>query len=247
MLCIMKFGGTSLNTREHRLYAIGKIKKQLKKNNKVLVVVSAMGRNEEPYSTNSLLRFTEHLPQAQKDRLVAQGEILSSLVFENECRNQGISAHACTPTETGIITDDRYQAARVLQVNPLWIHHYLQEMEVVIVPGFIGISMSGHITTLGRGGSDKTAILLADSLDVQQVKIYTDVDGIYNCDPKGNEDAKRHEALTFDECLALVNAGACVMMKESVELAKSKGILFTVSSTFKEGLGTKVGGKITEV
>lgn len=243
MLSVLKFGGTSLNTLEHRCYAISKIKKQLQKGNQVVVVVSAMGRKEEPYSTNSLLQFTDCLPESQKDRLVAQGEVLSSLVFENECRRQGIKAHACTPSETGIITDDHYQCARVLKVNPMWIHHYLQDMDVVIVPGFLGISLSGHLTTLGRGGSDKTAILMAVAMQVEQVNIYTDVDGIYDEDPKINDQAVRYDCLTFDECLNLIEGGACVMMKESVELAKSKNIPFTVSSTFSNTNGTKVFGK----
>ncbi len=242
MITVVKFGGTSLNTRENRYLAINKIKKELDKKNKVVVVVSAMGRKNEPYATNSLLSFCDYLPNHQKDRLIAQGEILSSLVFENQCREQGILAHACTPTETGLISDGFFGQAKVLQVNTMWLDFYLKTLDVVIVPGFIGLSLSGHITTLGRGGSDKTAILVADALNVGHVMIYTDVDGIYDIDPKKNTSAKKYKSLNYNECLILVNQGACVMMVESVELAKSKGITFTVASTFSMNEGTKVSG-----
>ncbi len=241
MTVIMKFGGTSLSSDKNRAYAIAKIKKEVDRGNKVVVVVSAMGRREEPYSTMSLLQFSECLPDYQKDRLIAQGEILSSLVFENECRKEALLAHACTPTEIGILTDDSYGKAKVLQVNPMWIEHYLNIVDVVIVPGFIGLSLSGRVSTLGRGGSDKTAIVLADALKINPVYIYTDVDGIYERDPKHYPEAKRYPYLTFEQCLALVKAGACVMMKESVQFAQLKNIDFYVASTFKDSDGTKVG------
>lgn len=244
MLSIMKFGGTSVNTPEHRAYAIAHIENQLKLGNKVLAVISAMGRKDEPYSTNTLLSFTDSLPEMQKDRLISQGEILSTLVFENECRRLKINAHACTPSETGIITDDSYGAAKIVKVSTLMLEEILKEVSVALVPGFIGVSLSGHVTTLGRGGSDKTAILLADAFCCKHVSIYTDVDGIYDADPKENPQAKRYSALTFDSCLDLVHAGACVMMEDSVKLAKNRRIPFTVASTFESAGGTKVGGKI---
>lgn len=243
MLKVMKFGGTSTDTEMHRHCAILKIKQALKEGYKIVVVVSAMGRNNEPYSTNTLMGFTDCLPPDAKDRLLAQGEILSSLVFENQCRKEGLNAHAFSATETGIITDDHYGAAKVLKVSLMWYKHYLNEADVLIVPGFIGISLSGHLTTLGKGGSDKTAILLSNALCAKETLIYTDVDGIYDLDPKENIHAKRYEKLSFDECLKLVEQGASVMMKESVELAKEKNIEFYVASTFKEGIGTKVSGK----
>lgn len=238
----MKFGGTSLNTLNHREFAINKIKNELKKGNKVVVVVSAMGRNDEPYSTHALLRFTDYLNARQKDRLLAQGEILSSLVFENECRKQGIKAHACTPSETGIITDDTYGTAVVLKTNTMWIDYYLKSEDVIVVPGFIGISQCGHVTTLGRGGSDKTAILLAKALNVDCVSVYTDVDGIYDQDPKMNASAKRYDWMSYTDCLKLIDEGSCVMMKDSVLLAQKHEIQFTVASTFQDSIGTKVGG-----
>ncbi len=243
MYKIMKFGGTSVNTEENRKCVINKIKKTLELGYKVVAIISAMGRKDEPYSTNTLRSFSAYLDGRQKDRLLAQGEILSSLVFENECRKYDILAHACTPSEIGIITDDHYQSAKVIHINPMWLNHHLKEVDVLIVPGFIGLSLSGHLTTLGKGGSDKTAILIADALDEKQVMIYTDVDGIYDLDPKLHLCAKKYNHLSYDECLSLVNQGACVMMKESVELAAKKGISFTVSSTFKDCDGTKVSGK----
>ncbi len=240
MIVIMKFGGTSLNTSEHRCLAINKIKQQLALNHQVVVVVSAMGRKNEPYSTNTLLEMGRYLNDKQCDRLISQGEVLSSLVFENECLAQGIQAHACTLSETGIITDDEHLCANVTEVNPMWILHYLQEVPVVIVPGFLGLSAQGHVTTLGRGGSDKTAILIAEALDVQHVWIFTDVDGIYDLDPKWHTDAKRYISLSYEECIELVENGACVMMLDSVLLARAKEIEFTVASTFVNSGGTIV-------
>lgn len=243
MLKVMKFGGTSVDSQAHRHCAIEKIKQALKAGYKTVVVVSAMGRKEEPYSTNTLMGFTDYLQPDAKDRLLAQGEILSSLVFENQCRQEGLNAHAFTASEAGILTDDHYGSAKVLKVSLMWYKHYLNEMDVLIVPGFIGLSLSGHLTTLGKGGSDKTAILLSDALSADCTVIYTDVAGIYDCDPKQNAQAKRYSWLSFDECLSLVKQGASVMMKESVELAKAKNIEFYVASTFSEGIGTKVSGK----
>lgn len=243
MLKVMKFGGTSVDTKAHRHCAILKIKQALKEGYKAVVVVSAMGRKNEPYSTNTLMSFTDCLQPEAKDRLLAQGEILSSLVFENQCRKEGVNAHAFTPSEVGIITDDGYGAAKVFKVSLMWYQHYLKENDVLIVPGFIGLSLSGHLTTLGKGGSDKTAILLSDALQADYTMIYTDVSGIYDSDPKQNPNAKKYTQLSFDECLKLVEQGASVMMKESVELAKAKNIEFYVSSFFKEEIGTKVCGK----
>ena len=246
MLRIMKFGGTSVDTFEHRCYAIGKIQQELDQNHQVVAVISAMGRQNDPYSTASLLSFSQFLEPRQKDRLLAQGEILSSLVFENQCRQAGIRAHACTPTEIGILTDDSYQNAQVLQLNPSWIRYYLKDHEVVLVPGFIGLNSKGHLTTLGRGGSDQTAILMAEALQLKEVTIYTDVDGIYEEDPKKNAQAKRFTTLDYEACLELVLAGAKVMMPESVKLAQKRQIAFTVASTFKNQAGTKVVAKKEE-
>jgi len=246
MLKIVKFGGTSVNTVCHRECAIKKIKNELNNGNKVLVVISAMGRNDEPYSTNTLLTFSKFLDDRQKDRLLAQGEILSTLVFENECREHGIKAHACTPSETGIITDDIHGCANVLKTEIMWIEHFFKTNDVIVVPGFIGVSQCGHITTLGRGGSDKTAILLAKAMNVNHVAIYTDVDGIYDKDPKRFASAKRYDYMSYAECLKLIDEGACVMMKESVLLAEKYGIKFSVASTFESVIGTKVGGNSEE-
>ena len=193
-----------------------------------------MGRKGEAYSTSTLLEFTSSLKPAQKDRLVSQGEILSSLVFENQCYQQHIKAHACTPTETGIITDDNYGQAQVLQMNTMWILPYLKESNVVIVPGFNGLSMSGRITTLGRGGSNKTAVLLATALEVEHVEIFTDVDGIYDQDPKFNEKSQKYQTLSHDQCLDLIHAGSYVMMEESVELAKKAELILQLPPFFRE-------------
>ncbi len=240
MLVVMKFGGTSVSNEENRDLAIKKVKDQLALGNQVIVVVSAIGREPEPYSTKVLAKFCEGLNGAQKDRCLSMGEILSSLAFENQCRKHNIETHACTPSELGIITDDSYGHAEVDCVCTMWLEHYLEKMKVVVVPGFIGLSNTGRVTTLGTGGSDKTALLLADAMKADEVIIYTDVCGIYDHDPKNDASATQYESISFDECLKLINSGAKVMMKDSVELAKQKNIPFTVACTFSDEKGTKV-------
>ena len=164
--------------------------------------------------------------------------MISSLVFLNCCKAHGLNACALSICETGIISDDHYQKGRVLAVCDHGLKQAAHQYEVVIVPGFTAISITGNIITLGRGGSDLSAFVIASALNVPFVSIYTDVSGVYDQDPKRYPDAKHYEKITVDVLLELIEQGAKIMQKESVLYAIEKKMNFEVKSTFDQKEGT---------
>ncbi len=203
-----------------------------------MVVVSAMGRFPSCYATDTLASLTTHLSPKDKDRFISLGEVISSLVFLNCCKAHGLNACALSICETGIISDDHYQKGRVLAVCDHSLKQAAHQYEVVIVPGFTAISITGNIITLGRGGSDLSAFVIASALNVPFVSIYTDVSGVYDQDPKRYPDAKHYEKITVDVLLELIEQGAKIMQKESVLYAIEKKMNFEVKSTFGQKEGT---------
>src|SRR5690625_2609531 len=177
-LLIQKFGGTSVQTKENRSYVMKQIKHALDKGYKLVVVVSALGRNPDPYATDSLLKMvdypTTNNSKRELDMLMSCGETIASVVLSNELQSNQISATALTGAQAGLITNDDFNEAKIKQVKPNRIKHELKHYDVVVVAGFQGRTESGDITTIGRGGSDTTAAAFGAALQAEYVDIYTD-------------------------------------------------------------------------
>lgn len=234
---VMKFGGTSLRSEITRKYVYRHILEECKLN-KVIVVVSAMGRYPDPYATDTLLtKGSELLTKEEKARLVSMGEQLSTITVCSELLEMGQNVHAMSFHDSGILTDDHYEYANVVGLNDYMIKDKLRIYDIVVVGGFIGMSPQRKVTTLGRGGSDYSAVLFADMLHLKEVEIYTDVDGVYDKDPKLHEYARRYDYLTYDEML---NMKSRVLHDRCVEYAKEHGIQIYLKGTFSRGKGTLI-------
>ena len=237
-LDVIKFGGSSLKDESSREMALCRVLEHLQSADAVVVVVSAMGRFPASYATDTLASMTTHLNPKDKDRLISLGEVISSLVFLNCCKAHGLKACALSIWETGIISDDHYQKGRVLAVSDEHLKQATHQFEVIVVPGFTAISITGNTITLGRGGSDLSAFVIAGALNVPFVTIYTDVCGVYDKDPKRYPDAVVYESLNVEQLLHLIDEGAKIMQKESVLYAMEKKMNFEVKSTFHQHKGT---------
>lgn len=234
---IVKFGGTSISDDERCQYALDIVKEKSLKD-KIVVVISAMGRMGDPYATDTLASLgNEYLSEQEKARLLSTGEIVSSIRFSSKLRAMGINAYALSFKEGGIITDDNYNCAEILECDATEIKREIEEYDVLVVCGFIGMNHAGEITTLGRGGSDYTAVLVAKMLKVDEVEIYTDVDGIYDSDPKLNKKAKRYKEITYHNMLSL---HCRVLHDRSVDFAARNNIRILLKGTFSKGDGTIV-------
>lgn len=234
---VMKFGGTSLRSRKTRKYVYRHVLEACK-TNKVILVVSAMGRYPDAYATDTLLSIgNDYLDKEETARLASMGEQLSALKICAELLEMGVSAYAMAFSEAGILTDDTYEYAKVLQLDGKAIKEKLKLHDVIVVGGFIGISQTNKVTTLGRGGSDYSAVLFADMLGLKEVDIYTDVDGVYTIDPKLNAYATKYDKLTYDEML---NMKSRVLHDRCVSYAKEHKIKIYLKGTFSFGAGTTI-------
>ncbi|MGI6684803.1 MAG: aspartate kinase [Bacillota bacterium] len=242
-ILVQKFGGSSVSTSEQRKIVASKISQAVKDGYKVAVVVSAMGRMGAAYATDTLKNLVTDeniLSKRDLDLLMSCGEIISSVVMVSELKSLGIEATCLTGGQAGIITDDCFSDARILQVNPAEIYQEFKHNDVVLVAGFQGVTKDGKITTLGRGGSDTTAAALGVALKAEQVDIYTDVDGVKTADPKIVSNAKTLDKITYNEICQLAHEGAKVIHPRAVEIAMQGNIPLRVLSTFTEGEGTLV-------
>lgn len=232
---IMKFGGTSLKSEESRKYVYRHILKY-RKTHKVVVVVSAMGRYPDPYATDTLLSMGSHqLTKEEKAKLVSIGEQLSALRVCGELLELGVCAYSLPFFSSGIITDNNYDYAKVVRLDNKELKEKLKKYEVIVVGGFIGVSVNHKITTLGRGGSDYSAVLFANMLEQNEVDIYTDVDGVYDKDPKLHEVAIKYKQLSYD---TMLNMKSRVLHDRCVAYAKEHGIMIHLKGTFSQGEGT---------
>ncbi len=234
---ICKFGGTSLNNDEHCQYALN-ICKTKAKQGKVIVVVSAMGRFGDPYATDTLASLgNEYLSEQETARLLSMGELVSSIRFCAKLRAMGINAYALSFKESGILSDDNYLCANVSELDSHDVKLMLDAYDVLVVCGFVAMNAQGEITTLGRGGSDYTAVLLAKMLGIGEVEIYTDVDGVYDSDPKVNKDAKKYKEITYHHMLAL---HCRVIHDRCVDFAAKNQIKIFLKGTFSQDSGTVI-------
>lgn len=243
-ILIQKFGGTSVATPENRQCAVEKIRKAIHDGFQPVIVVSAMGRNGQPYATDTLIGLAREpnplLSRRELDMMMGCGEIISAVVMVSTLQAAGIDATLFTGGQAGIITDNQYGNARILRVDPFRVREALSKGKTPVVCGFQGISEEGDMTTLGRGGSDTTASALGAALPAETIEIYTDVDGIMTADPRIVSSAHILERISYAEVSQLAYQGAKVIHPRAVEFAMQKSIPLIVKSTFSDAPGTLI-------
>ncbi|WDV47783.1 aspartate kinase [Clostridiaceae bacterium M8S5] len=241
-IIVQKFGGSSLVDKEKREHAIDRILQRYKEGYSIVVVVSAMGRRGDNYSTDSLLDLINEDSKdlRSKDLLMSCGEVISAVVLTNMLNESKLPATAFTGGQAGIITDACYSKAEVLYINTNRIVKCLQKGRIAVVTGFQGMTKDREITTLGRGGSDTSAVLLGEALGSELVEIYTDVDGVLTADPKIVSDARVIRTICYNELYQLAEDGAKVIHPKAVEIARNKNMRILIRNTVKDDVGTLV-------
>lgn len=236
---VQKYGGTSVANPERICSVAQRILETQKAGNKVVVVVSAMSG-----VTDSLIKLAKEVipvpPEREMDVLLATGEQTTIALMAMAIQKLGGSAVSLTGAQAGIITDGFHTKAKISNISPEKIHRYLNDGNVVIVAGFQGQTQEGQITTLGRGGSDLTAIAIAAAIKADLCQICTDVDGVYTCDPRIVKNASKITEISYDEMLEMASSGSKVMQSRSVEFAKKFQVTFEVKSSFANQPGTIV-------
>ena len=238
-IIVQKFGGTSTRSRESRSNMYNNIIREVNNGNKVVAVVSAMGRYDDPYATDTLLSIvnTKQLTDEEIDRLTSIGETISTLVCKSELATLGYRCETITNAELGIVTDSTFNNATINKVEGKDILEKLKYADIVFCPGFQGHSVHGKITTLGRGGSDLSAVAIGVAIDASEVEIYSDVNGIYTADPRIVPNAIKLDFISYAEMLELSKNGAKVLNHRCVQLAASHA-----RSSFEDIPGTYVIG-----
>ncbi len=236
---VLKFGGTSVGTIERILHVAKIIKKEHDSGNQVIAVVSAMSGK-----TNELLKqskvISEDFNRRELDVLLSSGEQVTSALLAGALIEFGINSKSWLNWQIPILTEGENSNARIINMNTSSINKFLSEKGVAIIPGFQGISKAGDITTIGRGGSDATAVAIAKIFDADLCEIYTDVDGVYSTDPNKIPVAKKIDKISYDEMLELSSLGAKVMQSSAVQTAMMYNIPLEVKSTFTDRQGTKI-------
>ncbi|MBX3747741.1 MAG: aspartate kinase [Verrucomicrobiae bacterium] len=238
-LIVQKYGGTSVGNTERIRNVARRVAEYRARGDRVVVVVSAMSG-----VTDGLIRLAREITpmpsEREMDMLLATGEQQTIALMAVALHALDIPASSLTGAQAGIVTDGVHTKAKIRNITPKQVHGLLDEGHVVIVAGFQGQTAEGQITTLGRGGSDLTAIALAAALRADLCQIYTDVDGIYTADPRIVPDATKLDEIAYDELLEFAGAGAKVMQLRSVEFAKKFGVVFEVRSSLNDHPGTIV-------
>ncbi len=238
-LIVQKYGGTSVGNPERIKNVASRVLQTQKDGNKVVVVVSAMSG-----VTDSLIKLSRQVcarpSEREMDVLLSTGEQTTIALLAMALQGMGASAISLTGAQAGIVTDGVHTKAKIFNITPQQIHAQLDGGSIVIVAGFQGQTAEGAITTLGRGGSDLTAIALAAALKADKCEIYTDVDGVYTCDPRIVPDATKIDAISYEEMLEMASSGSKVMQSRSVEFANKFNVLFEVRSSFNHNPGTIV-------
>ena len=239
-LIVQKFGGTSVGSIERIQQVADKIKKFREQGDDVVVVVSAMSGE-----TNRLIDLAKQITDGKPvprelDMMVSTGEQVTIALLAMALIKRDVSAVSYTGSQVRILTDGSHTKARILQIDDQRLRADLKAGRVVVVAGFQGVDEKGNITTLGRGGSDTTAVALAAALKADECQIYTDVDGVYTTDPRVVPRARRLEKITFEEMLEMASLGSKVLQIRSVEFAGKYNVPLRVLHSFKEGPGTLI-------
>ena len=241
MLIVQKYGGTSLGDPEKIRIAAGRVAALTQQGHRVVVVVSAQGDTTD-LLIEKAVRINRRGSSREMDAYLAAGEQMSAGLMAMAIGAMGYPAISLTGWQAGIDTDGIHGNAQITNIRCGRIRKELEAGKIVVVAGFQGLDAEGDITTLGRGGSDTTAVALAAYLHADKCQIFTDVDGVYNRDPRIYSDATRFGRISYEKMLALVENGAQVLHDRSVELARQHGIAVEVLSAFTGAPGTLVGG-----
>lgn len=239
MLIVQKYGGTSVGDLE-RIRAVAlRVIESVKAGNELVVVVSAMSG-----VTNSLIEQAEYFSKnpngADMDMLLSSGERVTSALLSIALNELGYKAVSFSGRKAGIITNSVFTKARIKHIDTSAIKAALKEGKIVIIAGFQGVDEEGNVTTLGRGGSDLSAVAVAGALDADLCEIYTDVDGVYTTDPRIEPKAKKLDKISYEEMLELASLGAKVLQNRSVELAKKLNVNLVTRSSFNNNEGTMI-------
>lgn len=241
-LVVMKFGGSSLANADKMKRVAEKIIIKKKSGNKVIVVVSAPGD-----TTDDLIKMagkiTFNPSTREMDMLLATGEMISISLLAMTIDAMGEKVISMTGPQAGILANEDYTHARIREINPQKINDQLAKDNIVIVAGFQALNSRGDVTTLGRGGSDLTAVALAAALKSDSCEIYSDVEGVYTTDPRFVKDAKKIDYISYDEMLEMAGSGSQVLQSRSIEVAKKFNVAIHARSTFSENEGTIITSK----
>lgn len=243
-IIVQKFGGTSVSTAERRQQVLDKIVKAKHSGYTPVVVVSAMGRNGDPYATDTLINLVRNVNRdvamRELDMLMCCGELISGVIMTSTLQGAGLDAVMLSGGQAGILTDGNFGNARILKIDPGRILEYAQMGKTVVVAGFQGMTADGEPTTLGRGGSDTTASAIGVALNAEFIEIYTDVEGVMTADPRIVNDAQILDVVSYNEVCHLAHQGAKVIHPRAVEIAMQKNIPLVVRSTFSDAPGTLI-------
>ena len=238
---VIKFGGTSMGNPERIIAAANIVKKKIGKGNKIIVVVSAMSGK-----TNELIKQSEKISKKfnkrELDVLLASGEQVTSALLAGALSKLNVKAKSFMGWQVPILTDGDQNNSRIINMNIEKINQFLSNKGVAIIPGFQGVSKNGDITTIGRGGSDATAVAIAKFFKTDSCEIYTDVEGVFSTDPKNFPKAKKISKISYEEMLEMSSLGAKVMQSSAIQTAMIYDIPLHVRSTFSNKEGTKIFG-----
>ncbi|MDB9742894.1 aspartate kinase [Pelagibacteraceae bacterium] len=236
---VLKFGGTSVGTVERILHVAEIIKKEYVAGNEVIAIVSAMSG-----TTNDLMKLSKNISKnfnkRELDVLLASGEQATSALLAGALNKIGVNSKSWLNFQIPILTEGEHSNARIINMNIEKINKFLSEKGVAIIPGFQGVSKTGDVTTIGRGGSDATAVAVAKIFEFDTCEIYTDVDGVFSTDPNKIPVAKKIDKISYEEMLELSSLGAKVMQPSAVQTAMMYNIPLEVRSTFTDRQGTKI-------
>jgi len=239
MLIVQKFGGTSVGDLDRIQNVANRVSATKKAGNDVVVVVSAMSGE-----TNKLVGYAEHFSsnasRAEMDMLLSSGERVTASLLSIALNEMGFPAVAMTGRKAGIITDDSHTKARIEEINPQVMNDAIKEGKIIVVAGFQGVNENGDVTTLGRGGSDLSAVAIAGAIKADLCEIYTDVSGIFTTDPRIEPKAKKLNKISYDEMLELASLGAKVLQNRSVEMAKKLNVNLVTRTSFSNEEGTLI-------
>jgi len=242
-IVVQKYGGTSVGDVDRMKRVADRISRTHRDGNQVVVVVSAMGKTTDDLVTMAA-RISERPPERELDILLTSGERIAMSLLAMALHERGVAAKSFTGSQAGIITDAVHGKARIVDITPGRVQQALDGGNVVIVAGFQGVSQdTKDITTLGRGGSDTTAVALAASLGAEVCEIYTDVDGVFTADPRIVPTAHKLDRISYEEMLEMAAQGAGVLQVRSVEFGRNHGVRIHVRSSFSYAAGTWVGPK----
>ena len=239
LLIVKKFGGTSLSNEEKIKKAAGLIKKEITLGNKVVVVVSALGKTTDKLQL-LINKISLNGNSEEIDAILSSGEQASSGLMALALKNINVKARSFLGWQIPILTNKSYGKAKILDIDSKILKNEIKKGVTPVIAGFQGISDEFRISTIGRGGSDTTAVAIAYKLNADRCDIHTDVDGVFTADPKWVKKAKKIDQLTYDEMLEMASVGAQVLEPRSVSLAKNNNVILWVKSSFKNIKGTKI-------